>query len=166
MGIFQFKKKKKEEAGNEKKEKLAEISGKDNEGNKELGLKTADKNEASKPANSKKDEKKGGKSEGNLPPREKLSEIASRVLIGPWITERSHSLMALNKYVFKVAKSSSKIQIGEAIKELYGAKVIKVNIINIPPKKRNFAGKAGWKSGYKKAVVTLKEGDKIELLNR
>jgi len=73
--------------------------------------------------------------------------------------------MALNKYVFKVAGHSNKNQIKKAIEELYNVKVIKINIINILPKKRNFARKTGWKSGYKKAIATLKEGDKIEMSN-
>lgn len=164
MGVFQFIKKEKKEDRKEKaslnsrfrgngikKEKLVDD-------NQKPEVKLAGENKIDKTVNL---EKSGGKQ--NDLPLKKQSEIAYRVLSAPWITERSHNLMALNKYVFKVTMFSSKSQIKQAVEELYGVKVIKINIINIPPKKRNFARKAGWKSGYKKAVVTLKEGDKIEM---
>jgi large subunit ribosomal protein L23 len=84
-------------------------------------------------------------------------------LIVPWITERSHNLMAENKYVFKVVKNSSKDEVKRAIEGLYKVTVTKVNSINIPAKKRIRGRTVGKKSGFKKAIVTLKQGDKIEL---
>ncbi|MCX6765995.1 MAG: 50S ribosomal protein L23 [Candidatus Moranbacteria bacterium] len=85
------------------------------------------------------------------------------ILIEPWITEKSHAAMALNKYEFRVSKDSDKSDIKMAVEELYNVRVTDVNIVNIPPKKRNYGRFVGKKSGYKKAIVTLKEGDKIEL---
>lgn len=92
-----------------------------------------------------------------------ISEIASTVLIEPVITEKSHEKMAESKYIFRVDGRAHKGSVQRAVEELYGVAVTKVNIIRIPAKRRNVGTKIGWKSGHKKAVVTLKAGDKIEL---
>lgn len=92
-----------------------------------------------------------------------ISQIAPEVLIEPWITEKSHEKMAENKYIFKITNGARKGTTKKAVEELYGVTVMKVNIINIPAKQRSMGAKIGWKSGYKKAMVTLKKGDKIEL---
>jgi large subunit ribosomal protein L23 len=91
------------------------------------------------------------------------SALAEKVLIEPWITEASTAAMELNKYVFKVSPDAEKGQIKKAIEKLYNVKVIAVNTVKIPKKIRNYGRTPGWKSGIKKAVVTLKAGDKIEL---
>jgi large subunit ribosomal protein L23 len=92
----------------------------------------------------------------------KTEQIAYKILIEPWITEEATRVAELNKYIFKVASEADKRQIREAVEGLYGVKVISVNIINIPGKKRTRGRTTGWKSGYKKAIITLKEGNKIE----
>ncbi|HCP08431.1 MAG TPA: 50S ribosomal protein L23 [Candidatus Moranbacteria bacterium] len=89
--------------------------------------------------------------------------LTESVLVEPWITEASTAAMELNKYVFKVSPRSVKGQIKRAIENLYNVEVISVNTTKIPRKKRYYGKTPGWKSGYKKAVVTLKAGDKIEL---
>lgn len=91
------------------------------------------------------------------------SEIAAGVLIEPWITEASTAAVELNKYIFKVSPSSVKGQIRKAIEELYKVKVTAVNMIKLPRKARNYGRTPGFKPGIKKAIVTLKKGDKIEL---
>jgi len=106
-----------------------------------------------------KDEKKGAVFNVN----EKISEKDYQILIEPWITEKSHQLIAVNKYIFKIFKDANKIKVKRTIENLYNVKVIKVNIVNIPKKKRIYGRTKGWKSGFKKAVITLKEGSKIEL---
>jgi large subunit ribosomal protein L23 len=88
--------------------------------------------------------------------------IAHKILIEPWITEETTRIAELNKYVFKVAPVADKNKVKKSVEDLYGVKVISVNVINIPRKKRIRGRVTGWKSGYKKAIVTLKEGDKIE----
>jgi large subunit ribosomal protein L23 len=88
--------------------------------------------------------------------------IAHKILIEPWITEEATRITELNKYIFKVAPSADKNKVKKSVEDLYGVKVISVNVINIPRKKRIRGRVTGWKSGYKKAIVTLKEGDKIE----
>jgi large subunit ribosomal protein L23 len=87
----------------------------------------------------------------------------SDVLLRPWITESSTNLVQLNKYVFLVSRNSNKQKIARAVEGLYKVTVEAVNIINIPKKKRVYGKTSGWKSGFKKAMVTLKKDDKIDL---
>lgn len=87
----------------------------------------------------------------------------SQVLIEPWITENTTAMLELNKYVFKIAPMAGKKEVKKAVENLYKVKVEAVNTIKIPRKFRIMGRKQGWKSGFKKAIVTLKEGDKIEL---
>jgi len=87
--------------------------------------------------------------------------IAHRIILEPIISEKSTSLGVENKYVFKVSQNSGKFQIKEAIEGYYGVKVVGVNTIKIPPKKRIHGRFVGYKKGYKKAIVKLRQGDTI-----
>jgi large subunit ribosomal protein L23 len=89
--------------------------------------------------------------------------LNSDILIEPWITEASTAAMEQNKYIFKINSDCAKGQIKKAVEDLYKVKVISVNTVKIPRKYRSYGRTPGWKSGFRKAVVTLKEGDKIEL---
>ena len=91
------------------------------------------------------------------------ADFASRFLLEPWITEKSHQEMAQNKYVFRVSADSNKVSVKRSVEDLYKVTVLTVNIVNIHPKKRIYGRTTGFKSGFKKAIVKLKEGDKIEL---
>ena len=95
---------------------------------------------------------------------------AYQVIKSPHITEKAGFLNEQNKYVFKVTSKANKIEVKKAIEILYKVKVEKVNIIHLAPKKRRLGRHEGWrgglKKGFKKAVVTLKEGEKIEILPR
>lgn len=93
----------------------------------------------------------------------KNNSLAAKVLIKPWITEAATTLMELNKYVFVVSPKSTKKQIMVAIESLYKVKVTSVNTIKIPRKFKNYGRTPGWKSGFKKAIISLKEGDRIDL---
>lgn len=90
------------------------------------------------------------------------NQIAYRILIEPWITEEATRIAELNKYIFKVAKNANKNEIKKAVEDVYNVKVKEVNTINIHRKKRIRGRTTGWKPGYKKAIVSVKEGDKIE----
>jgi len=96
----------------------------------------------------------------------KVSEIASRVLAAPHVTEKATELISKNQYVFKVFQKANKIEIKKAIEEIYGVDVLKVRIIRIPRKPRRMGRISGWRKGYKKAIVKIKEGQKIEILSR
>jgi large subunit ribosomal protein L23 len=82
----------------------------------------------------------------------------------PHISEKSTIISEKNQYVFKVAPSFNKNEIKKSVEGLYGVNVLSVNIIKIPPKKRRIGRTEGFKKGYKKAVVKIAEGQKIEIL--
>jgi len=94
------------------------------------------------------------------------SEVAWRVLKRPHITEKATELTEENQYMFRVSKRSNKIEIKQAVADVYGVTVEKVRIINVPPKKRRLGKTQGWRKGYKKAIVKIKKGQEIEVLPR
>ena len=98
--------------------------------------------------------------------RKKTSEFAYRVLKGPHVTEKATDLAAKNQYVFRVFPRANKIEIKKAVEEVYGVNVINVRIINIPRKPKKLGRTSGWKKGYKKAIVKVKQGQKIEIMPR
>ena len=81
----------------------------------------------------------------------------------PIITEKATILSDQNKTVFKVHKTANKKTIKKNIEKIFKVKVIKVNIINLKSKTKLKQGKLSTKSGYKKAIVTLKKGQSIDL---
>ncbi len=90
--------------------------------------------------------------------------LASEIIKKPIITEKSMLLVEKeNKYTFSVDKRANKIQIKNAIEELFKVKVLKVNTINTTPKKKRVGQHSGFKSQLTKAIVTLVDGDKIEI---
>ena len=84
-------------------------------------------------------------------------------VISPNITEKSTSLSKFNKVVFKVHKGASKNLIKKNIEKIFKVNVIKVNTINLKGKTKLVRNKKAYKSGYKKAIVTLKKGQSIDL---
>jgi len=110
------------------------------------------------------------KKQSGLIGKEKIKKEASeayKVLRQPWITEKATDSASQNKYIFKIFPGVNKTEIKKTVEKLYGVRVIRVNIVNIPRKERRFGRRRqtiGYKSGYKKAVVTLKEGQKIEVM--
>ncbi len=96
-------------------------------------------------------------------PKKKVKDVY-KILREPCISEKATQLSDQNKYTFKVYPNANKTQIAKAIASLYGVKVKSVNVINIKPKKRILRGVEGAKTGYKKAIITLEKGEKIEIL--
>lgn len=94
---------------------------------------------------------------------ERISELASFVFLSPHVTEKSTIASGKGVYEFKVRKNANKNMVARAILELYGFKPLKIAMINMPSKKRRVRGMRGTKSGFKKAIIYLKQGDKIEL---
>lgn len=88
---------------------------------------------------------------------------ARDIIIKPVVTEKSVSLMELNKYVFKVALSANKIEIKKAVEEIFKVKVVGVNTIRVQGKVKRMGRYEGKTSDYKKAIVQLAEGDHIEV---
>ena len=87
---------------------------------------------------------------------------ARDILIRPKITERTTDLMAEGKYVFIVDKRANKIQIANAVAEIFKVKVEKVNTVNVKGKKKRMGRTQGKRADYKKAIVKLAQGETIE----
>ena len=85
------------------------------------------------------------------------------VLIAPVVSEKSYSGLADRKYTFKVHKDAHKTQVRQAVEELFEVKVERVNIVKVQPKPKRRGLNRGTKPGWKKAIVRLKAGDKIEI---
>ena len=81
----------------------------------------------------------------------------------PLITDKATRLLENNQYSFIVDRYSNKITIKAAIEDLFNVKVIKINTCRLPRKKKRIGKYIGWKPQYKKAIVTLSEGDIINL---
>ena len=78
-------------------------------------------------------------------------------IISPVVTEKSTNLSEQNKIVFKVSDKLNKIILKKNIEKIFKVNVIKVNIINKQPRKKNVRGKKVKIQGYKKAIITLKK---------
>lgn len=97
-------------------------------------------------------------------PKMKASKHFSRnVLVRPRISERSTDLAALNKYVFLVEQSATKPLVKENIAERYNVHVLNVDMITIKGKVKYFKNEPHRRQAIKKAIITLKKGEKIEL---
>lgn len=88
---------------------------------------------------------------------------ADEIILRPIISERSMDLVEENKYAFFVDKRANKIEIKKAVEELFNVEVVKVNTVNIPGKKKRLGRNEGRTPNRKKAIVTLKGSDKIEI---
>jgi large subunit ribosomal protein L23 len=98
------------------------------------------------------------------PPLKKKEGLAFKLLKEPHISEKATNLSEKGKYVFKVFPQANKSEIKRAVENIYGVAVKRVSIIRIKTKKRILRGHEGKKSGYKKAIVSLEKGHKIEIL--
>ena len=84
-------------------------------------------------------------------------------IISPNVTEKSTALSEFNKVVFKVHKGANKNSIKKSIEKIFKVNVTKINTINLKGKIKLVKGKKSYRPGYKKAVVTLKKGQSIDL---
>ncbi len=85
------------------------------------------------------------------------------ILKAPYITEKTAMMGQENKYVFKVLDAVNKIDVRNTVESIYDVTVINVAIINTASKKVRLGAHQGRKPGFKKAIVTLKDGDKIDI---
>ena len=99
--------------------------------------------------------------------RNKLKEIdlnkSYKIILKPIVTEKATKLSEFNKVVFEVANKSNKNEIKGAIEKLFSVKVKSVNIVNIKGKVKRFKGVLGKRNGIKKAIITLQEGNTIDI---
>ena len=96
----------------------------------------------------------------------KRIDLAWAVLKAPHVTEKATDLVKKNQYAFKVFPKANKFRIKKAVEGLYGVDVVSVKIVNVPAKKRRLGRISGLRKGYKKAIIKIKEGQKIEVLPR
>jgi large subunit ribosomal protein L23 len=82
------------------------------------------------------------------------------------VTEKAGDLAKKNQYIFKIKSEANKIEIKKAVEEIFKVNIIAIKIINIHKKRRRLGKIAGWKKGYKKAIITIKKGQKIEILSK
>ncbi|GAB4279965.1 MAG: 50S ribosomal protein L23 [Coriobacteriia bacterium] len=87
---------------------------------------------------------------------------ARQVIIRPIISEKSFEMMEDNRYTFEVDRRATKPQIAQAVEEVFGVTVRKVNTMRVPGKPRRVRWRAGHTRSWKKAIVTLAEGDSID----
>lgn len=89
------------------------------------------------------------------------TSTGTRVLVRPHLTEKSSILAERGQYTFVVMSGAEKVSIARAIAARYGVHPIRVAIVRIPGKRVRYGKTEGWRSPVKKAIVTLKTGEKI-----
>ncbi|MBU6231268.1 MAG: 50S ribosomal protein L23 [Patescibacteria group bacterium] len=151
MAIFGFKKRK-----DEKLEQGAEAA-----------KAVADKKSPAKGAKKQKAAvQSGSKTKAVAVPKLKVVEetVAASVVIRPRVTEKSGLLSQSNVYTFEVNKDANKASVAKAIKAIYKVTPVKVAMINTPMKNVFVKGKKGTVAGMRKALVTVKAGEKIDFV--
>ena len=101
-----------------------------------------------------------------------MSDNLSNIIISPILSEKSNMLVAQNKYVFKVNVKSNKLQIKEAVESKFKVKVLGVTTMNFKGKRKNLTMRSsgnvirtsGHRSSWKKAIVSLAKGEKIDFV--
>lgn len=82
----------------------------------------------------------------------------------PIVTEKSTDLSKSGKYVFLVGKNTTASEAKKVVENIYNVKVIQTNVVNVQEKKRRLGNSVGVKPGYKKIIVTLKKGQKMDVV--
>ena len=168
MGLFS-KKKKPEEA---EKKKPGEAGGQENEESRkgkksDDEVKMADLYAGKKTPTVKKDatdkKKKEGGSQKTAKPVKGDTGNAYKVIIKPVVSEKASLLGQYNKYIFEVASEANKVEVKKAIQSLYGVEPIKVNIVKVSGKKVRYGKVRGKTKNWKKAIITLKPGQSIQV---
>ncbi len=92
-----------------------------------------------------------------------MSLHPNEVLIAPIVSEKSYSKLAERKYTFRVHKNAHKTQIRQAVEQLFDVHVTAVNISKVQPKVKRRGSIKGYKPGFKKAIVQVREGETIPI---
>ena len=85
-----------------------------------------------------------------------------QVVLRPVISERSVDLIQDNRYTFEVAKQANKVEIGQAVASIFDVRVLSVNTMSVKGKPKRVRYAKGYSRSWKKAIVTLADGDSIE----
>jgi large subunit ribosomal protein L23 len=92
-----------------------------------------------------------------------MSLHPAQVLISPIVSEKSYHQITENRYTFKVHKDAHKTQIRQAVEQLFEVHVVAVNVIKVQPKPKRRGLIQGTRPGWKKAIVQVKAGEKIDI---
>ena len=95
--------------------------------------------------------------------KKRADNFSYDIILEPVVTEKSTNLSSLNKVVFKVAPFATKANIKKSVEKLFKVNVTKVNTINLHPRFKLVRGRVAKSSGCKKAIVTLKKGQSIDI---
>ena len=96
----------------------------------------------------------------------KGNAFSYKMIKSPHVSEKASNISALGQYIFRVFDDTNKIEIKKAIEKLYNVTVQKVNVIYVPSKERQVGRHKGEKKGYKKAIITLRKGQTIEVISK
>ena len=96
--------------------------------------------------------------------KKNVGKFSYEIVKEPHISEKGTNLAENSKYIFKVYNNASKLEIKKSVEGIHRVDVLSVNTIRIPAKKRRLGRTEGFRKGYRKAVVTIREGQKIEIL--
>lgn len=89
----------------------------------------------------------------------------TRVIVRPIVTEKSTDLGEHDKYVFEVASEANKNEVKQAVERFFGVKVLDVRTLNVKGKPKRLGRHMGRRKDWKKAIVTVQSGDKIDLFD-
>jgi large subunit ribosomal protein L23 len=92
-----------------------------------------------------------------------MSLSAQQVLIAPVVSEKSYTMIEEKKYAFRVHPDAHKTQIRQAVQELFGVRVLAVNVSKVQPKPKRRGQIKGTKQGWKKAIVRIHKDDDIQI---
>ncbi len=138
-----------------KKKKKQEIK-------KKIKLEEKEEKKQEKKKIEKQQQKKKKKKTDIAKPKEKNKKfLVGKVIKASHISEKATDLIKKNQYVLEVASRTNKIEVKKAIESVHKVNVLAVNMIKIPKKKKRVGKIFGFKKGYKKAVVRIKQGQKI-----
>ena len=91
---------------------------------------------------------------------------AYNVIVRQIVSERSYDLMSSNKYTFEVAPAAPKEEVAAAVEKIFGVRVLKVHTMWVKPKQKRVRLQSGMTRRWKKAIITLAEGDTIALFGQ
>jgi large subunit ribosomal protein L23 len=157
MALFKRKKKDEQSEATDAKE-----GAKKGTPMKDLYSKEPKKEQASS-KKTKTEDVKATKEKKDTGSKKQAPKTAYKILVKPLITEKVGDLAKENKYIFEVAVNANKLEVAEAVKEVYDVNPVKVNIINIKGKRVRVGRVFGKRKNRKKAIVKLAEGESINL---
>lgn len=88
------------------------------------------------------------------------------ILKAAHVTEKAGDLAGKNQYIFKIYPEANKIKIKQEVENVFNVNVTSIRTINIPKRKKKLGKIIGWQKGYKKAIIGIKKGQKIDILPR